>query len=423
MRTGRTRTTEDLPDLDLPVELFENSTGEANASLGQRPIHSRRAAVTEARRFIQSVIESIQKQKPAKALILGLGTDHVLAALLEHPDLGQILQTTTVDLYEPITALRSRTQARISEPLDPLPAGIRWLMPGPMPHSFQLFVFPFYARAFPELLEKFQSDVNRNTIQTMLRLWKRNFWRRTQNKVSLLQRFADGPLIFVGASPELESHLDWLIQWNKDRRGLLISSDTALPRLLAAGIKPHFYLSVDASPATAYHLLACPFQDVPALTWSGGPGFLSDFGEEHLYRSDFPLETGWKGQPISNPLGNLAGLAIALASCTSSRKLLLLASEGARRNLQSHCRNTGYEYYAKNRQSRLNAMDTYFFRLYDSGYKRSQDTMSKQEELASRLGVEILRLPESLDLNGIGEQSFGFASLELPQATNWRDGK
>ncbi|MBU45059.1 MAG: hypothetical protein CMN76_17740 [Spirochaetaceae bacterium] len=153
-------------------------------------------------------------------------------------------------------------------------------------------------------------------------------------------------------------------------------------------------------PGTEESAASIELPTIQALTYSAGPLFVRDFfGSEWLYESDFPdeqsekPETG-KWQSISNPTGNLSGLAIALAGSNKDNDLILLGSDAEGSIFQSHCRNTGYEYYGLLVQNRLNPLDQYYFRLGSRHYSRklsAHKVRQKQTDAANILGLKLYR--------------------------------
>lgn len=276
------------------------------------------------------------------------------------------------------------------------------------PPRFQVRIFPSYQRRFPHLEASFRPDKNRNTIHRMMRRWLRNYSIHASSGPARYIRIPDHTsFVFAGASPSLNEELESPVLHRNRQKYILISSDTALPAVLRTGLNPDLVLSVDASPATSYHFLesfrimesrsanlaemrtaeaeqngeavareedrdgkgTAQWQGLPGvlLTYSAGPAFLYDFYSRVVfYESDFPpeLRASWMG--ISNPLGNVAGLAISLVASGRGNDLLLLGSDGKNRP-RSHCRSTGYDYFAQIQQNRLNSPETYFSRPSSPG--------------------------------------------------------
>tara|TARA_B100001939_G_scaffold342474_1_gene353672 strand:+ start:6601 stop:7908 length:1308 start_codon:yes stop_codon:yes gene_type:complete len=396
---------------------------EPQLRINGHPIHSTRAPAREALRFLQrlnhlasnsSTSDSAEQssRKPDAVLVCGLGLGFLLDAL-ESAELSPFLESgIALYLFEPCPDLRQRFQElRIQERIDTLCShpSIHYLSEGNWnnpPSRLEVRIFPSYLRYFPHLADAFRPDRNQNTLNRLMRTWKRNYTIRTGfHAQDFLRMPSNTSFVFLGASPTLERFtLDELR--NLRSRYLLLCSDTSLGFCLSQGLMPDLMLSVDPSPATGYHLVQAMQCDkagearvlpheVPVLTFSAGPRYHHCLGfSEILYESDFPPEsetdpTSW--QSISNPVGNLAGLAIALAGSGQNNDLLLLGSDGRSSELQSHCRSTGYEYFARRNQNRLSSLDTYFYRLARGSYNERdrQDMIQRMQKAASERKLEL----------------------------------
>ncbi len=386
-------------------------------------IHSSRAPEKEALRFLEPLFSGQTSNTapspdvlnsppgPRALLICGLGLGFILEALdeMKVPDL---LDSSGMQLYlyEPCSELRQQfSELGIQRKIQTLCehrsihylSESNWQAP---PSRLSVHIFPSYQRHFPALASAFRPDRNQNTLNRLMRAWKRNFRIRAESSPRGKHKFLRMPestsFVFLGASPNLEDYsLQRLVELRSSY--ILLCSDTALGYCLSKGLIPNLVLCVDPAPATGYHLLQGlqslkERNEVPLnlLTFSGGPRFHHTLNlEEYLYESDFPPEQrkGWQG--ISNSVGNLAGLAISLVGSASNNDLLLLGSDGVSLPLQSHCRGTGYEYFARQRQNRLESMDTYFYSLVRRSYtaQESQKIQLRMEEAARRRNINLYR--------------------------------
>ena len=78
---------------------------------------------------------------------------------------------------------------------------------------------------------------------------------------SLFGRFKNVPLVLVSAGPSLDRNIHELR--GMENRCFLLSVDTALRPLLAAGVVPHAVIMADPSELNAQHVTGV----VPASTW------------------------------------------------------------------------------------------------------------------------------------------------------------
>jgi len=93
--------------------------------------------------------------------------------------------------------------------------------------------------------------------------------------ISFASRFAGAPAVIVSAGPSLDKNIHEL-RGHEDRV-LIISTDTALKPLLAAGIEPHFVLTGDPSYANYLHLKGAPQNQ--ALLVAEATCYADSFGE------------------------------------------------------------------------------------------------------------------------------------------------
>lgn len=241
-----------------------------------------------------------------------------------------------------------------------------WLPSGTK--SFRVFIHPAYSRKFPELSREI-SDYFRNRgldRQNVLaknayaRLWTRNFFRHLakeaeeRNSFRLLSKqLPENPKkigCFLGASPELESELDWIR--NNQEKVFLLSSDTALGFLLENRIRPRAILSIDSGLGTAYHFPESVPKDIPIFTWFGGSARIFDLeNPKILYLSTHPLDQilGSRFFPnapiLENPTLNLAGMAVSILRALGAGGVFLKGVGFSREGGKTHCRSSGYERY------------------------------------------------------------------------------
>ncbi|MCB1170830.1 MAG: DUF115 domain-containing protein [Leptospiraceae bacterium] len=345
-------------------------------------------------------------------LLCGLGSGYILEALLEQRTLlDRFLQEGhSLYLYEPASLWRHHPSGPAHHPalqeLLKIP-GIYWVQqPWPDPPSrFEPAIFPSYLRHFPELDSGFREGRNERTIRKMMKRWMRNYAIRNRQPQEVMRLPEGASLVFAGASPSLDRELALPALKDMRSRYILLASDTSFAALLQAGLVPDLVLCMDTSPATGYHLLQARqyihAEKAAALGYSGSPLFLSDFfARVMLYESDFPPEQQEDWLSISNPTGNLAGLAISLAASCRASELLLLGSDGTVEGFRSHCRSTGYDYYARTMEGRLRSVETYFYglsrRTYATGNREQggalhSATIKRQQDVAGKLGVPIFR--------------------------------
>ena len=131
---------------------------------------------------------------------------------------------------------------------------------------------------------------------------------------SLAGAFAGVPAIVVGAGPSLDRDLDGLRQ--AQDRALLVAVDLAVPPLLAAGVRPHLVVSVDAAQFAAQHLAA--LHDTRGM-WLAAEGssdlalFAQFAGRSFVFRHDHHEPWPWLGSQYLDR-GRLDGPGSALTA-------------------------------------------------------------------------------------------------------------
>lgn len=362
----------------------------------------------EARRFLTRILEEAR----CPVLLCGLGCGYLLDVLLQERSLLQrfLSKGHYLYLYEPASSWRNHPEGPAHhsalQELLKIP-GIHWVeQPWQDPPArFEPAIFPSYQRNFPDLDRGFREGRNERTIRRMMKRWMRNYGIRSRQPQEFMRLPEGASLVFAGASPSLDREISLPALRKMRNRYILLAADTSFATLLQSGLVPDLVLCMDTSPATGYHMLMASrynqAKKATALGYSASALFLSDFfSRVLLYESDFPPEQqeGWLS--ISNPTGNLAGLALGLAVACRASELLLLGSEGTVEGFRTHCRSTGYDYYARSRENRLNSGETYFFNLSRKTYATEGESRSsghasatakKQDEVAGKFDLPIFR--------------------------------
>lgn len=106
------------------------------------------------------------------------------------------------------------------------------------------------AQSNDEARRRFSGSYLLNTIANL------PFIATEGNAADLAQLFDGMPAVVVGAGPSLDANLEALEDIQD--RAIIITVDTAIRPLLAAGIRPHFVVGVDPSDDNARHLRDLP---------------------------------------------------------------------------------------------------------------------------------------------------------------------
>lgn len=159
------------------------------------------------------------------------------------------------------------------------------------------------------------------------------------------------PLVFIGASPELEQELDWLKE--NQNSAYYLCSDTAVGFMVENKIMPHGILSIDSGRGTHFHLMKDFPEDMEIYTWLGGCRELFKKSKSpRLFLTNYPLDQYIAAlyklpeeSMLSNPSLNIAGMAIAIGRLWKMPEVYLAGFGLKAIQGKTHCRGTGYESY------------------------------------------------------------------------------
>ncbi|GEM_PF-4315796 len=207
-------------------------------------------------------------------------------------------------------------------------------------------------------------DVRSNalTVDTFAGLWTRNTilnLTQSHNSLNELLRCAwNVPACLIGAGPALNHTLPALR--NAQHKMLLVTVDTALPALHAAGIIPHIIVSVDAQLANYRDFYFCRSRgsrlvvDITAhpfiARYSGMPSYF--FYTTRLYTTpsdtvkELPLPSSTPARTVHTHLGSLqsggtvASSALDLLIQLNIKKIFLIGNDLSYPHLQTHAINT-----------------------------------------------------------------------------------
>ncbi len=260
------------------VKTFASASGLPTASYeresGPLPLHSRYDPIKEAR-------NAVRKHNCEGAdyfIFLGFGLGYLLDAALEKnagPSNSFFIVESDLEIIRAAFEVRDLShifaQGRVH---------FAWPASGvSLAEQWQKFFDPVYARKSVFLYhvpsvtlnadlfksaaalirsQTFQIFIDINTLVNQSQLFLDNF---SQNVLRAAQSpgvrkfaglFSGAPAVIVSAGPSLDKNIHELK--GCDERILILSTDTALKPLLAAGIEPHFVLSGDPSYANYRHL-------------------------------------------------------------------------------------------------------------------------------------------------------------------------
>ncbi|MGM0607121.1 MAG: motility associated factor glycosyltransferase family protein [Candidatus Muiribacteriota bacterium] len=239
-------------------------------------IHSKRAPLDEAARFVDKVLNS-----PGNFFIInGMGLGYHIKMLFEK----FVLKDTNNKLIvvEPSYSILKKAfetfdfSDLINHPNVEFAAGLDTdVLRNKLSKLFKMYerervkVFDFnsYRRLFPEFLAKADSDIkntisvgisNYTTVKKYVDLWNENILKNLKNIIKTpgvldyQGKFKNKPAIVVSAGPSLDKNGIYLKQ--AKNKSLIIAVDTAVKPLLSMGVIPDVVISVDSQYVNFLHL-------------------------------------------------------------------------------------------------------------------------------------------------------------------------
>lgn len=165
--------------------------------------------------------------------------------------------------------------------------------------------------------------------------------------IKLKNIFSKVPAVLVSAGPSLDKNIVFLKDFEK--RGIIISTDTALKPLLSAGIEPHFVVSGDPSYFNYLHLkdtdtkksyfVSEPSIDRRAFKWFKGRTLVTIFDKPLLDQIE-----GYVGEiGHLKTWGSVASLALELAKFLGSYPIYFIGQDLSYPYMLKYTRKTVYD--------------------------------------------------------------------------------
>jgi hypothetical protein len=264
-----------------PVEVFPSVSGAPSARFTGTPapllLHSRYDPVKEARDALSKQDLSgdgcfvflgfglgylldalLESQPPGEGSYFVVESSlHVLRAAFEARDLRRILDHPRLHFAWPVAGAELREQwQRFFDP-------VRAERCTFLTHAASIALAPASFKAAAELIQTgtFQILTDINTLVARSHEFLGNFCRNFRKASvspgvsAFAGRFSGVPAVIVSAGPSLDRNIHELR--GKDEHVLMLSTDTALKPLLAAGVEPHFVLTADPGHRNYLHLKGC----------------------------------------------------------------------------------------------------------------------------------------------------------------------
>ncbi|GAB1481333.1 hypothetical protein MASR2M78_01480 [Treponema sp.] len=213
-----------------------------------------------------------------------------------------------------------------------------------------------------------RSVANKRTLQTFGKRWLRNTFRLLDSiqRPSILEA-GEAPLIVAASGPSLEQACPLLAQSQKNTSSVLIAVSSAVPVLLAHGVKVDLVVASDGGSWARYHLFETHRAKLP-LAASMTAAIPSSCASEPL----IILSEGKKWQNlilenlslaafVSPQRGTVAATALDLALASTKNEIYLAGFDFSHRDLASHARPYALDRFREDAASRLEPEYSYAF--------------------------------------------------------------
>ncbi len=179
-------------------------------------------------------------------------------------------------------------------------------------------------------------------------------------------------VLVIGAGPSLDIHAGSI---NENRSGrLLVSTDTALPALLARGIRPDLAVSIDCQHYGYLHTLAPEavpgsVQGIPFLLDLASPPSLARRARVHaFFASGHPfcqyIRRNWKPfLSLDTSGGNVSHAAVSFARTIGAKEIFLYGMDFSYPDGKAYARGTYLSHLFGSHSCRLSPLDSAFFSL------------------------------------------------------------
>ncbi|AEJ19363.1 motility associated factor glycosyltransferase family protein [Gracilinema caldarium] len=263
-----------LNQTNIDIQLVTTPSGDISMKYRGIWIHSSRNPREEAKRVIQTSVQSAQVQNQTPFILLGFGLGYTAEHIREqYPQNPLVIIEPNPSIL--LTALTARDLSSLL-----CSPGIIFIIDKTMGALFNvlpLFSSPPlpiisrpYREAEPDVVKdllhilslwKTKTDVNEATIKKFGKRWVKNIVANQHILIDIpgiaafAEAFPSFPALVLAAGPSLDDILPFLPELHK--RCLIIAVDTALRALLRSGIEPDFVVVVDPQYWNARHLDFC----------------------------------------------------------------------------------------------------------------------------------------------------------------------
>jgi hypothetical protein len=368
-------------------KFLESRTGETVPALVDtggtaHPLHSLVDPRREGDRLLSTV-------KEGYLIFLGLGGGYHAAAALDREDVQRVL-VIDYDINGMAELLSSRDYIHIfSDPrfhllVDPGEAYLEQLILD----TYQPALFggirtlPLRIRTGPDQNrfnragEAIKSAIDRLSGDYSVQAYFGTRWFSNIIRNVLAAEQQEGPLppvfkaAICAAGPSLDSQLPLI---REDPSRYLIATDTSLPGLLQAGIKPDAVVSIDCQHISYYHFMEGIPAEIPLfLDLASPPLVASRSAHPRFFAGGHPLthyiSRYWRPLPLVDTAGaNVTYAALSLAENLGARDITLYGADFSYPQGRTYARGTYIYPYFENRQTRLTPLESLHSRFLYRG--------------------------------------------------------
>ena len=348
-----------------------------NRSGAAHPLHSLMDPRREAARLVATV------QDGGMLVILGLGGGYGAEAALARRDVNSVLVIESdIDGMAELLAAKDYvgvlSDERVRLLVDASPGQVRsYLLSTYRPALFGgISVLPLRPRvdADPTLFDTMSSTIRSaiaevsNDYSVQAYFGKRWFANAIRNLAAA--SFTPGPVppakrvAITAAGPSLETCLDSL---RRDRASrFILATDTSLPALLSADIRPDAVVSIDCQHISYYHFMDGLPEDVSLfLDLASPPVVASRSAKPRFFSGGHPLTVyvsrNWRPIPyVDTSGGNVTYAAVALADALGAERIELYGADFSYPRGGAYARGTYIHPYFQRAQNRLAPLESLF---------------------------------------------------------------
>ena len=356
-----------------------------------RPLHSTVDPRREAERLIAGMTDASHDQ--TFLVFLGLGAGFAVEAALQSNTVSQVIVIDydldgIAQLFGSIDFAKILGDPRVTIAIDPEPGQIESLVLGQYLPALSggIKVIPLRARTerdaprFNAAFDAIQRAIEKVSADYSVQAYFGTRWFSNiiRNLRMLDQKtpacYAIPPdmkgrkdAAICAAGPSLDIQINELAQKKQKQRDLLIiAADTALPALLACGIKPDAVVSIDCQHISCYHFIGAECRNIPLFLDIASPPLLSGFSDKPIFFSG--------GHPLAHYVshnvsflptldtsgGNVTYACLSLAESLGVQRIFIYGADFSYPQGRVYARGTYIYPFFERKQNRLRPFEAQF---------------------------------------------------------------